>query len=91
MEELQRFGGVVRDAAGEPVDGAWVVMPDLGRWASTGRDGRFLFDGVRNGDHRVIARTPDGEEASATATVPGRGVDLELGSGRRRATSGGRR
>lgn len=89
MEELQRFGGVVRDGAGDPVDGAWVVLPDLGRWTSTGRDGRFLFDGVRNGEHRVIARTADGEEASATATVPGRGVDLELGSARRGA--GGRR
>lgn len=91
MEELQRFGGVVRGSDGEPVDGAWVVMPDLGRWASTGRDGRFVFDGVRNGDHRVIARTANGEEASATATVPGRGVDLELSSGRRRAAGGGRR
>jgi Pvc16 N-terminal domain len=91
MEELQRFGGVVRDAHGEPVDGAWVVMPELGRWSSTRRDGRFVFDGVRSGDHRVIARTADGREATATATVPGRGVDLELGSGRRRAASGGRR
>jgi len=46
---------------------------------------------VRNGEHRVIARTALGDEASATATVPGRGVDLELGSCRRRAASGGRR
>jgi Pvc16 N-terminal domain len=91
MEELQRFGGVIRDADGEPVEAAWVVMPELGRWTSTGRDGRFLFDGVRSGDHRVIARTADGQEASATATVPGRGVELELGSARRRAASGGRR
>jgi hypothetical protein len=91
MEELQRFGGVIRDADGEPVEAVWVVMPELGRWTSTGRDGRFLFDGVRSGDHRVIARTSDGREASATATVPGRGVELELGSARRRAASGGRR
>ena len=87
MEELQRFGGVIRDADGEPVEAVWVVMPALGRWTSTGRDGRFLFDGVRSGDHRIIARTGDGQEASATATVPGRGVELELG---RRATSGRR-
>ncbi|HEY7075188.1 MAG TPA: Pvc16 family protein [Solirubrobacteraceae bacterium] len=91
MEELQRFGGVIRDAEGEPVEAAWVVMPELGRWTSTGRDGRFLFDGVRSGDHRVIARTADGQEASATATVPGAGVELELGSARRRAAGGGRR
>jgi hypothetical protein len=91
MEELQRFGGVVRDRDGAPAEGAWVVLPDLGRWSSTGRDGRFIFDGVRSGDHRVIVRTPGGDEATATVTVPGRGVDLELGSGRRRAASGGRR
>jgi Pvc16 N-terminal domain/Carboxypeptidase regulatory-like domain len=91
MEELQRFGGVIRDPDGEPVDGAWVVLPDLGRWTSTGRDGRFVFDGVRNGDHRVVARTAAGDEASATATVPGQGVDVEVGASRRRAASGGRR
>jgi hypothetical protein len=90
MEELQRFGGVVHDRDGDPVEGVWVVMPDLGRWTSTGRDGRFLFDGVRSGDHQILARTASGEEATATAKVPGRGVDLELGSGRR-ATAKGRR
>ena len=92
MEELQRFGGVIRDADGDPVEAVWVVMPELGRWTSTGRDGRFLFDGVRQrrppGSSRV---PPTGGEASATATVPGRGVELELGSARRRAASGGRR
>src|SRR3954447_16534858 len=32
MEELQRFGGVVRDSEGNPVADAWVVLPDLGRF-----------------------------------------------------------
>jgi hypothetical protein len=65
-------------------------MPDLGRWTSTGRDGRFLFDGVRSGDHMVLARTSSGEEATATVTVPGRGVDLELGAGRKTPAKGRR-
>jgi hypothetical protein len=85
MEELHRFGGVVRDRDGEPVADAWVALPDLGRVASTDRDGRFVFDGMRPGDHLVAARTATGEEASGTATVPGGGVDLELGGARKRS------
>jgi hypothetical protein len=87
MEELQRFGGVVRDSEGAPVAGAWVAMPDLGRMATSDGEGRFVFDNVRSGEHRVAARTTSGEEASGVASVPGGGVDLELGSARRRPAS----
>ena len=87
MEELQRFGGVVLGAGGEPVADAWVVMPDLGRWTTSDRDGRFLFDGVRTGNHRLVARTAGGEEVDGTVKVPGGGADLKLGGGRRRAAS----
>jgi len=83
FEELQRFGGVVRGKDGEPVADAWVALPDLGRFASTNRDGRFLFNRIRPGEHRVVARTATGEEAGGTATVPGGGIDLELGRGRK--------
>ena len=31
IEELQRFGGIVRDTDGEPVADAWVALPELGR------------------------------------------------------------
>jgi hypothetical protein len=84
FEELVRFGGIVRDKDGEPVANAWVVLPDLGRFASTNQEGQFTFDGMRPGSHRVVARTTAGEEASGTATVPGGGVDLELGGGGRK-------
>ena len=87
MEELQRFGGVVRDSSGEPVADAWVALPDLGEMTSSDREGRFLFDGLRPGDHKVEARTASGEEASGVAKVPGGGVDLELGGARRRSSS----
>jgi hypothetical protein len=85
MEELHRFGGVVRDREGAPIADAWVTLPELGRFASTDREGRFVFDGMRPGDHPVVARTPTGEEASGTVTVPGAGVDLELGGSRKRS------
>jgi Pvc16 N-terminal domain/Carboxypeptidase regulatory-like domain len=81
VEELMRFGGIVRDKDGEPVPNAWVVLPEHGRFASTDADGRFVFNGMRAGDHKVVARTAAGEEASGTAKVPGGGVDLELGAG----------
>jgi hypothetical protein len=84
MEELQRFGGVVRDSSGEPVADAWIALPELGKMTSSDREGRFLFDGLRPGDHKVEARTASGEEASGVAKVPGAGVDLELGGGARR-------
>jgi hypothetical protein len=84
MEELQRFGGVVHDADGNPVADAWVVLPDLGRFASSNREGQFVFDGVRPGDHRVTARNVEGQEASGVAKVPGGGVDLELGAGKKK-------
>jgi Pvc16 N-terminal domain/Carboxypeptidase regulatory-like domain len=87
MEELQRFGGVVRDSSGEPVADAWVALPDLGKMTSSDREGRFLFDGLRPGDHKVEARTASGEEASGVAKVPGGGVDLELGGARRKSSS----
>jgi hypothetical protein len=81
FEELTRFGGIVRDKDGEPVANAWVALPDLGRMASTNSEGRFVFDSMRPGEHRVVARTAAGEEATGTAKVPGLGVDLELGAG----------
>jgi len=87
MEELQRFGGVVRDSSGEPVADAWVALPELGKMTSSDREGRFLFDGLRPGDHKVEARTASGEEASGVAKVPGGGVDLELGGARRRSST----
>ena len=46
-----------------------------------------MFDGMRPGAHRVVARTAAGEEASGMATVPGGGVDLELGGGGRKRSA----
>ena len=85
IAEMHRFGGAVLDREGNPVADAWVALPDLGRFASTDREGRFIFDGMAPGKHRVEARTAAGEEASGTATVPGGGVDLELGGGRKKS------
>jgi len=84
MVELHRLGGVVRDADDEPVAGAWVALPEAGRWTATDADGRFLLNRIQPGKQHVVVRTATGEESSATADVPGDRVDIVIG-GRGRA------
>ena len=76
MTEMHRFGGTVADKDGTPIPNAWVALPDAGRWSSTDLDGRFRFDRIEPGEHRVIARTASGAEVELKATVPGDRVDL---------------
>ena len=91
VEELHRLGGMVRDAEGEPVGQAWVVLPDHGAWTASSGDGRFRFGPLVAGTYRCIARTADGLEAEADVTVPGGQLDLTLGkaakTARRRKSS----
>lgn len=77
VEELNRFGGVVRNAEEEPVANAWVVVEDVG-WTVTDKEGRFRFDTVREGKYKLRARGPDGSEAEAKFSVPGAKLDLVL-------------
>jgi Pvc16 N-terminal domain len=78
MVELFRFGGTISDAGGNPLDRAWITMPESGAWTSSDRAGHFIFDRVRPGMHRLVARTVDGAEIAATVSVPGEQVDLVL-------------
>jgi hypothetical protein len=79
LTEINRVGGVVSDADGAPVPDAWIVVPSAGAWGTTDAEGRFRLERVPAGEHRVLARGPDGTEAEATLTVPGGGVDIVLG------------
>jgi hypothetical protein len=79
VTELHRVGGHVTGDDGEPLADAWVTLPELGRWASSDEDGRFMIARVPPGDHRCVARTRDGGEAEAKLTVPGGRVDLRVG------------
>ena len=74
--ERHRSGGIVRSADGQPVADAWVVLPDVGAWASSGADGRFTFAGVPAGRHRCECRAPGGGVTSAELVVPGGGLEL---------------
>jgi len=87
--EMHRTGGTIADGDGEPVGNVWVTLPDAGRWTSTGPDGRFLFDRLNPGRHRLLARSADGRELSADLDVPGAQLDLVLDE--QKASSGGKR
>jgi uncharacterized protein DUF4255 len=84
ITEMHRFGGTVAGKEGEPVGGAWVALPDLGLLASSQPNGRFLFNRVPSGKHKVVVRTRDGGEAEAEAEVPGSKLDLVVGAPRKR-------
>jgi len=87
MVELYRFGGTVHDEVARPVPNAWVAMPESGAWTSTDSRGRFVFDRVRPGVHRVLARTVDGAEVAATISIPGENADLVIDSPEARANA----
>jgi hypothetical protein len=76
--ERHTCGGIVRSADGAPVADAWLVLPTVGAWASSGPDGRFAFGGVPAGPHRSACRAPDGAVAAADLVVPGGGLELTL-------------
>jgi hypothetical protein len=74
--ERHRCGGIVRSPDGQPVADAWLVLPDVGAWASSAPDGRFTFAGVPAGTHRCECRTAGGAVATAELFVPGAGVEI---------------
>ena len=87
--EMHRSGGTVADGDGEPLRDVWIALPDSGIFASSDANGRFLFDRLPPGKHRLVARAADGREASAELAVPGALLDLVLDGGK--AASGGKK
>jgi hypothetical protein len=76
--EMHRSGGRVKNKKGEPLANVWVTLPDVGTWTASKADGRFNFDRLPPGRHRLLARTADGREADSHIEVPGAGVDLVI-------------
>jgi hypothetical protein len=77
--EMHRSVGKVSNSKGEPLANVWVTLPDVGTWTASAADGRFRFDRLPPGHHRLLARTADGVEAVTQFEVPGAGVDLVMG------------
>jgi hypothetical protein len=87
--EMHRTGGTVADGDGQPLGDVWLALPDSGLFTSSDAKGRFRFDRLAPGRHRLVARTADGRETAADLDVPGALVDLVLDGGK--AAAGGRK
>jgi hypothetical protein len=88
ITEMHRFGGKVLDADGEPQRDTWVTLPELGLFASSDAQGRFVLNRVPAGKHQLLARSRDGAEAKAEIDVPGAMLDLTVAPAKRAAKKG---
>jgi Pvc16 N-terminal domain len=77
--ELHRFGGKIADGDGNPLADAWITLPESGQYASSDPRGRFIFNRIVPGKHKIVARTRDGAEVEAEVEIPGANVDLVVG------------
>ena len=77
MHRSRRAASRTRRASRSPTSGS--RCPTSAPGPSSAADGRFRFDRLPPGRHRLLARTADGREADAQLEVPGAGVDLVIG------------
>jgi hypothetical protein len=91
MVEMSRFGGKVLDGDGEPVGDAWVIVPDLGIWTSSDRQGRFILDRLSPGEYKLRVRTVDGGETEVNVQVPGSTTDIVIGAPAKKSSAGASR
>ncbi len=89
VSELHRFGGKVLGPDGAPLHDAWITLPDLGLFAASDRQGRFVLSKVPAGKHALIARTRDGAEVATEVAVPGTVLDLTVGAKKRAGKQAG--
>ena len=68
---LRRRRARLETASRSPTRGS--RCPTSGSMASSDREGRFLFDGMRPGDHKVAARTAAGRRGERSGQGAGRG------------------
>ena len=80
VSEMHRFGGKVFAADGTPLHDAWITLPDLGLFAASDRNGRFVLQRVPAGTHALVARTRAGDEVTTEIAVTGAVLDLTVGA-----------
>jgi hypothetical protein len=78
VQELANVGGIVSGEDGAGVPDAWIALPGLGMFATSGADGRFRLKRMPPGVHEVRVRDGEGREAVAELTVPGPPLDVVL-------------
>ncbi len=76
------LSGVVRDANGNPIANAIVVLPQLNRTTTTGANGAYSFDDVPMGNYYIVARAPGYTEGNTsvnfTPASPSQIVNFDL-------------
>jgi hypothetical protein len=88
ITEMHRFGGKVVDGEGAPLPDVWITLPELGLFAASNPQGRFLLQRVPPGKHKLLARTREGAEAKAEIAVPGAVLDLTVAPVKRATKKG---
>jgi hypothetical protein len=77
--EWFNIGGVITDAAGAPVKGAFVRLEPIGLRANTDDDGRFVFVKVAGGANYLLrARAPGVTDVTRAIQVPEPSGNYEL-------------
>lgn len=78
-EKPAPFLGNVKDASGQPIAGAEVVLSELGREATTANDGSFQFEDVPAGRYTVVVRRVGYASDAEIVTLPAsNALDLTL-------------
>ena len=80
MEEFHRIGGIVRDGDGQPVANAWVALPELGLWSTSGSEWTLPVRPHPTGQVPLRRRAADSGEASGDVEGSGRGIELAIGA-----------
>ncbi|MFB0610976.1 carboxypeptidase-like regulatory domain-containing protein [Aurantiacibacter poecillastricola] len=62
--------GTVLDSSAMPVAGAQVSIAGLERAVITDADGRYVFEGLSEGEYRIAVRLADDARQHASASVP---------------------
>ena len=88
-DPLRRIAGKVRDAeSGEAIGGASVVLEGTYLWATSGRDGRFVIEGIPEGDYVLevsflgyakVSRPLDIRRDADSLDIRMRAMSLEIG------------
>jgi uncharacterized protein DUF4255 len=78
VEKVQRVDGILVGDDGEAIAEAWLVLPDVGKWAQSAGDGHFFFRGVPEGPHPCRVRGADGAEGETELRIPRRSRELRV-------------
>lgn len=72
MAKVQlRIEGYVYDHQGEPIPGAKITLPEVGKQVTSREDGRYLFDevGLEEGEYAIQCSPPEGYQSPENQSI----------------------